>query len=498
MALKIRGAAEAGFKRVCIPAHRRFEGQPNGSTADLFTFAESLGVKVIPVRHVEEAFAEAHRRPKPLSASTDEDVLLDLGKDVDKLLIEHFRKCKAEFDEFYDDMPETDEERLKFDADPVNVVSGGLASRAVHAFRYGKLFEAAVIMNEAAMSAAATQALRKRYREGYLKQFPALSKPPGPMTTAYRLELAELDELQAREFKDICLASAKQVASFRGCAAIEGQIDCGLKFHSVQVVRLDLLYGLTPARDDIKTKLPNDRLEQVYASEVAVGHQVEMLRLQRDDRFGWKVALGSTMPRRGFAIDPRRLEHLLVTLSQSLNKTIERDVISCSQTDDDNEDDEAVRMARYLRTDQLFRVLQDKKQIVGFLCNECAATGEDADEGAISRVIFALVDLIANQIAVLLKYGNEADINLHDDGFKNVEFISYQLRNVRARALVGIRKCRERGVPCLGAIMSFYDGEILRDMEGKDKMLAWKAYFEADLAANVLLMAFGGESNVSS
>lgn len=492
IALKIQGASKAGIKRVCIPAFLRFERQPDGSLVDLFSFAEKLGVEVFPVKQVEEAFAIAHRRPKPVFGGANEDELLSLGSEADTILINHFQRCKEEYDKFYREIPDDADEKAKFLADPVNIINGDIAGKALRAFLCGKLFEATTLMAKAAMSAKATHALRVKYRDGHLRQFPSLAKPPGTMTSAYRLELALLDELQEKEFGDTFRVSAKQVLSFKSLSEIEGQIDFGLKFHSEQVVLLQRLYGMIPGREQIKNELSNESLGPVYADEVGVGHLMEMLRLPRAEWLEWKIALGTNLPRRRFTVDPRGLGHLLATLSLSLGKAIDRDVIACAQVDDDGQDDGKPRkLNRFLRHDQLFLVVQDKRSVVGLLREECDAIRDSVDAGALSRTIFALVDLIAGQLAVLLKYGEEAGIDLDGAGFHNAEFISYQIGNARNRALAGIRECRKKGVPCFGAIMAFYDGEMLRDMDGEDKMLAWKSYFESGLVARVLLMAFG-------
>ena len=86
VAKKIRGAALKGVKRVCIPAFLRWEKQDDGSYVDLFTCCEDAGVKVYPIRTVEEAYRIVTGREFRVREQLDERDVLALPKELDKAM----------------------------------------------------------------------------------------------------------------------------------------------------------------------------------------------------------------------------------------------------------------------------------------------------------------------------------------------------------------------------------------------------------------------------
>ena len=94
VAKKIEGAVAKGVKRICIPAFLRWEKQDDGGYLDLFTHCEAKGVKVYPIRTVEEAYkivtGHEFRKRDPL----DEQDILALPGEVDQEIV---RECVKYF-----------------------------------------------------------------------------------------------------------------------------------------------------------------------------------------------------------------------------------------------------------------------------------------------------------------------------------------------------------------------------------------------------------------
>lgn len=77
---KIKAAAKAGIKRVCIPALGRVEESEGKLLADLVQVAEKEGVKLILVETIEEAYCAAHKLPFPETKMIPEREVLSIPR----------------------------------------------------------------------------------------------------------------------------------------------------------------------------------------------------------------------------------------------------------------------------------------------------------------------------------------------------------------------------------------------------------------------------------
>ena len=94
VAAKIRGAAGKGARRICIPAFERYEEQSNGDDLDLFKIGDELGVEVMPVKNVNEAYQIITGKTLFQSAEVDESDTLKLDRELDRRLT---RFCEEVF-----------------------------------------------------------------------------------------------------------------------------------------------------------------------------------------------------------------------------------------------------------------------------------------------------------------------------------------------------------------------------------------------------------------
>ena len=90
VAYKLEAAADAGMKKVCIPAFIRFEPQPDGSLIDLAEKAEQLGIELILAENLEEAYAAMHDLPSRFIMVDNVKKICAIPVKTEKVIIELF------------------------------------------------------------------------------------------------------------------------------------------------------------------------------------------------------------------------------------------------------------------------------------------------------------------------------------------------------------------------------------------------------------------------
>ena len=497
VAEKLRAAAANGIRRVCIPAFERFEKQPDGEVEDLFRIGEKIGLEVIPVVSVEEAYAVLHGLPRPMPFVGDEHELFALPRETEDLLVRTYRDALDRIREHVSDTPAAEAKELLEDFP--NFYS---PQSAMIAHEGGQLFTA---VQNAAFAAEAWGARNEntgRIRS-VLDRFPSLDSedpPPPPLREEYRAGLCSFDSWNDRRADRLFSNDDEpESAEAPGHARPDGVADIAAQLFTDNLsADLFALY-----LEFAQFSLDEKRLESFDDDELVAARRVELLksmciilfeRMQKlDERLA--VPLAATFP--PLSGDERvvRAERLFHVAWRAVQSSLDADVVSAGNEADPETDWEEDRLADDVHY-RAFRLAAVDAESDHAALEESGALSDRSWHAA--RTLFSQVDVFVRAGVLFAKYGVEIQVEKDENGDlipRNPTFLHHLIRAARARALAGIAECRAAGVPCPGPIQTVEFADSKRDDPSADRFHdVLESYWKASVSAKALLMAFRPEA----
>lgn len=198
VAEKLKGAARLGIKRVCIPSFQRFELQQDGSNTDLFDLADNLGIKLLPVENVQQAYAYMHRLAQPQVIRYSERDILSLDKNTEKILIKQYNELQKKIVEIVQKLPKEELDDLRADSILWEMFS---TSKAEAALRSGRLLIANQLMLGSLILWQAREKNKDDLQTYIYPNLPALAKQPDRWSNSdYKQQLSSLNQFSKKIF----------------------------------------------------------------------------------------------------------------------------------------------------------------------------------------------------------------------------------------------------------------------------------------------------------
>ena len=487
VALKLRAAAAAGIKRVCIPAFQRFEDQGDGPPVDLFREGERLGLELHPVEHIGEAYAVLHRLSKPGTVIPDERSIRTLPKATEDAVIKLYQRHDAEVKRLMEACT-----REEMDA----IASGPLWEAAFNPVSARRAFQSGrVLYAMNAMSGVNTFWKARNAQIELLNEFegkhPADKINPGivqawrqAVESGYENLLEQISEtlhaggkLGYRPDESKTLPISAQLAAVNPIAYILGIhlfLDAKMPFpENIDEASEEELIGLFNM-DATKSLLRIAALDEM--------NSIKAIRM----------ALARTFRQMRPNSRAKQVGQLFHTAALSINQTVENDIVA--QTADALQIAPAIMRMRLAAVDLDFATYQASETDI-IATHEWTGTPERlADpEYHIIADLFGQIEFMAKGSSLLMKNGPDLDLETDEEGnqrYGNTLFLQYMVNTARSRALVHIEECRLLDIPCIAAIAAFEQAEIHRDNPASDKMQVVQSYWRASLSAKGLVMSF--------
>lgn len=487
VAQKLAAAAEAGIKRACIPAFMRFEKQPDKTDVDLFRLGDKLGIKVIPVQNISEAYAAMHNLSTEPATEPDARVVCRLAPDIEDVLIHIYKLYTKSAEE----AAEPDSQFFPF--------YGPDPEYAETLFRSGRLLEATAY-------AFYVELLRRAGSEAdiFFKKFCAdghaslMDKGRLP-TASFRKDLTAFQS-EVEKYKASLIAGDASCFEYIPdrkwispiCAQFESTGTASWLLATIN--RLD---ARTPDESVIRN-LEGEALRKVLEDEFdKLGLAMAYSRLADMDG-ETRRALAAAIPQIKPNKQAKQVEALFYSAWRAVNSATETDNLRQIAEDEDIAYGQLID--NLTSSNQAFAVYRqncvDAAMLHSLLENPQALR---APEYQTIVSMHAQANTLAKACAVMVEYGPETEMCYDGDGaavapIRKVDgdLLHSMIRSARVQALLSIAECARHGIPCIEPIRSFEAAERERDDSDSDHLHHVLAYYwRAGLNAKALLMAFG-------
>ena len=507
IAQKVRAAARAGKRRICIPLFSRFEEQDEkvgGGVVDLFRTGSKLGVEVRPVANIAEAYSYAHGVAAPIAFCGDAREVLPLDPALEDVLIGQYRTFKKELEEWRSG-PKKDIPK-EFGLDE-------FFADDFYGEDYEKMFQSGFLASATdtqAKQIAAWEALKPfgEFRDGVLKDCPACAKT-NDFTMAERKAYAKVVMLLVRDSEGRINNSDTAICEHTGVFTPD---EDGLPEVSAQFERQNpfiadgtgKLLGLEEISPTVVKVEAAGNCEDDDADVLLVGwYRLEMLKrflrfwtqMRVVDEAKLRVPAARKLPPLKVGAHVEQASAVFHSAWEAVEKSLVAGTVA-SIAEKNNASRDRVLLSLSMSDAELATYLFDR----GSLRRSHAALKPDFD-GVLSNrnyhaaaVLYADARVLASACAQLVKYGPEAGLRRSEgeSAYSNMAFVNYLIRSARQRALRTMAECKRRGIPYPGPQMAFCRAELIHGTKGTDPVdSVLRRYWESALGAKALLMAFG-------
>lgn len=486
VAPKMRAAAAHGLKRMFLPAHLRFEVDPDTKEqVDLKRLSETLGLEFIPVENVREAYHALHRLPMPVRSTPGRDVL-SLSIATEELLKAEYRYELDEGRKLWETLSEKEQAEIAADSMAKSLIIDRRADAEL-AYRTGRLLYARDAVGEW------HRLLRLRAANlAALKQ--ALSNGDAPKTPA---ELAELLNRLIADWADDIPNPQGLLAACREAPVDSAQFCADLFMFRGELGVSDLIEDLTkqeltqPADDETSKA---ERYQAVLNLKLL---QMLLVRNASEQAAIWPknvIALAETVPRRSLAGDVTQVQSLFRSAQRAARNVFLHDVVL-----------EFARIKQVSADQALSAMIQVDETLLMYMPTVDAAQELDIgpaipgarDDGFIEAALaHAYADSLASVSGLLCRWSIlEPDLTAEGElRYQRIDLLNYLLTNARTAALENIAACRNRDICCVMPIAYFEAAELTREAPAADKVDVLAGYWNASLQAKSLLMLFDGHA----
>ena len=475
VARKLKGAADAGIKRVCIPSFGRFEEQEDESYVDLHALARELGLELRPVSNVEEAYAFAHNLPAPVSSTPPHVGLYGEAESIEKTLLETIstsvRVSGDAFARFRDEKEDADENSDVSMAFKIMSDNRGLPPIEI-ARNAGMLHVALWLSSEQVAFWAGQQPLQRRihairrydldtvdgygeWKEGLGKR---ISRVQGKIDS---LERAWFDETGAG-------------GRFSPLAAQCGLVNLNSEF--LNAIACAILPEVTQAEIDAGE---DGKLLAMLMKREALCAWYETLADSLDR--GWR-RVAASLPARDPVRPPSTVESFFHSARVAQDKVID-------------EQFEKVKDTLFNISDDWSLYTFKRREAEAYHALALNLAGDDSATASFAMVlsVMAQIDAIAHGAKASTLFGNELGMERDDDGslgYSNTPYATYLLRTAREQAVRALVECDAANVPCPRVRAHLETGDYYRDSDHHDRFDVLSNYWCAMLKAKALRMIF--------
>lgn len=495
---KIKAAAKAGIKRVCIPALGRVEESKGDFLKDLVRVAEKEGVELILVETIEEAYCAAHKLPFPEKKVISEREVLSVDRISEDIwyddVFDNFNRARA-IVRCHESKGDNDDPFLSRYRDDlqrsVKLLKNGFFQRVAE-----NSFECLIFMRAWDESIAEAEAFWRNYpngksiREDVLKNPEAsVSKEDLELLSAFRKHMSEAlgraIEMPGPEEGDKDVPVAPEGRGFYRDASwtteITAQLEPVLATEDMFAWK-DFFEGMEKENlSDIKTK--DDLWWQIK-----LAHYKELLLrvgIIRDNERAYFLEVASTIPQiygNENLLKASGFYHTAVTtVYQSLKS-------SFSEYFGNDRQLHRFGYGSYT-SDARFDAVQSGEKIA------------DPKYNALARIITDC-RLLALGAALQIKYGPDIGrVDVEDvwvESYGNSYFLDVLIRLARVQALNNIKKCRDKNIPCPAALSAFSEADTSRGDRKRDQLFDVLAnYWLAGNIAQALNLCFDSQPSLA-
>ncbi len=481
---KIRAAAKAGKKRICIPAFRRFEegesSRAEGSEPiDLMGLGEELGVEIRPVKSIEEVYAYVYGeslsfRPMPFDKPD-----FRMPHEPEAALISEYHSSISNIIRL-----------IREDAARVNseVMKDRYLSSLLKDWRFEQYFVSGSILSSCYRADACEDGWngvgflmgwdddQKKKRNGLVMQ------PPFVLGLGRKKFIASLEELY-EELYCVATNAYKTVCDVRykpSCAGemygIQDAYDFG------EVVRATAYLSVHADKDDKGhfASLSDDALSGIYNDCRRAAFLMKIAPV-REDSFR---KLASNVYERLQFVDMCGDVKLVHQLFCNAGATSIGNMVVGMR-------DKALSVGLVGLDEFIYCGLETRRLM--------SVASEGAGELSTNRynvgvAVMQTARLLAKEWAMLLRVAPDSARSLtaagtHTQG--NVVFLGRVARRARKSAAHAIRDCMASGIPCLGAVRDFEDADADFVDRNRDIVDTIERFWSAELKARALIMLFG-------
>lgn len=516
VASKIRAAANKGVKRICVPAFCRFERQEDGTYADLFRMCEDVGVRIHPVKTVQEAYAVAHREPGTRVITYNESEVLSLPVELDAVLL---RECMSYFGNkgrVLGDREYWNEVGVKTDF-PFWVDDLYREKAYWEVFVQGKMLAA---LNEAT-------AFRSQY--GDYRQFDILGAYRWTMTNEFAVTKEVVvgtnrwaavadgpyDEKTRKRMADWHASTLTAVTEISRILeelvksrneGEDGRLgyfpDAGTTEIAVQGENMEEniceAYGYARYYNAILSarKEPSEMDDdELRASIVDVMRIVALLRrfccgLDSSLSVSNRCMIYRTLPGRRAGSRVAQCENAFYSAALAVARNIEYD----RQDEADEENVAKAVLVQYIdRCDAQYAILRAG---IASIQQGHADWTTRRDRLANPRYhvcaqLYRNSQVLAKACTLQVKFSPDVAYDFKEDEIGNREFVHFLSRMARLSALQSIMDCRKAGIPCIDPILRVELGDVALGATDSDLISdVLENYWRAHLGAKALLMGF--------
>ena len=478
VAKKMRGAKQAGIRRVCIPAFERFEEQDDGEVVDLHALARELGLELHPVSNVGEAFAFAHRQPYPNTPTVPDAALYRDTAEMETAFFEGIIANMRRAREARKRVEEEVEEEDEMSASALRQMGEVRALPKVDvAFRAGMLHVALLLSAENYAYWCGHAPLRRRL--GLISNYDLSS------VSGYRRWSGDADNARSR--------AARQIASIEN--AWHDDAGAGGRFSplAAQCVPVNLLSELD--NGILRAPVPNLLPADIGDDNVKDGKENMAFRnlMRREALSVWYDAFAES-----YDTSWRRAAAILPSRRPVGNPKVVEEFFHAARVAQDNAIDGQFKEVLPALIENNFDAslyLLKRKEAEGYHFSAAKLAEAESPLAQFAQVlsIMAQIDTLAHGSMVATLFGNEIGVTVDDDGdygYSNIPYVSYVIRAARAQAVKAISACSAGNVPCPRVRAHFERADYYRDADSFDRFDVLREYWCATLKAKALLMLF--------
>ncbi|MEA4862147.1 MAG: S16 family serine protease [Victivallaceae bacterium] len=485
VAEKMKAAATAGIKRICIPAFLRFEYQPDDTCVDLFRCGKELGIEVVPVENITEAYAVMHGLPVAAAPELDARTVCALDSQTENALISLYLRYREKVDS-YAGKPQSKYFDLGDRPD---------SDYAEECFCSGRLLTAVLAVTKIELFHRANSGADDFFKDFCGDGHSSLLDKGRLPTDSFRKDIAAFRGAVKKYHADITDPNLtfEYMPDKKWMSPISAQLESvGSEAWLRSVICV------------IDARVPEDcDLPKIEAEELRRILENDFLKLtfavadKKLESIGGEVrcSIASVTPQIKPNNRAAEVENLFHSAWLAVDKSAETDILRQVAEDEDMSYGDLIdklmaedlHFATYhfncLEAGGLHAQLEDAKSL-------------KAPEYHTAVSMHAQINALAGACAMTIQYGPEAELSYDEDNYiessVNSDFIHCQIRSARAQALRGIAECRKLNIPCPSPICDFEQAELNRDRSDKDKLhQVLVLYWRAGLNAKALVMAFG-------
>lgn len=507
---KIRAAAkDPAIKRVAIPAFLRFEQDDDGNYVDLFRLGDEVGIRVIPVDSIEEAYRALHGLPRPSEVPVSARDVCNIDREMEDYLKEQFVSIRSGLREYYDGMSSNEWNRLS--SSYANTSWNLLTGRAEKRYEEGSLFPAyaAIMRCDAGLRAyQKTEKIVDGWIDEYLEEHPTTAESYSALPMSEQTNLVAFVRARVEEVCETVLGwrtdneDRETEADSDNESAPEPIYPCsGTSDAAAQMGFLGTLteqegtyrfmrLQTTPVED-----IPELIAEERYSTGQAIEYERKKLfnlmlsRLNRaqNAEFLRKIKKRDANP------DVKGVGKLFDSACRAIDGRLDADLSDTANRAEVHKSDVT---RYYARNDLYYAIYESDRHWAQSVMEFVREEEEVSENGPLFQynralALFHNVDWFVNAAAMLLKYGGDVGFDARSGYYSNTTFLSYIVNRAREQALRNMAECRAAKIPYPAAIQSFQEAEACRDEARADKVhFVLANYWKSAMTAKALVMAF--------